>query len=216
MGKDTNKTGDETEYVSAKADKDLLVAEIKEIMKDVAQQVERLPVAQKVVEKAREVAEEMEKNPMAAKVIERMKSTAEEVDKSELAAQMRKAVKDTAESIEKSPLLSAAHRVLLAGIGAVALAQDEIEDFINRLVERGQIAESDGKKLLKEILEKRKSVLAKTAEPAEAPKQAADALDKRVEDAMARMNIPSKDEIEALSAKITLLTKKVDELKKQS
>lgn len=215
MVKDVKKTADGKGPASAKTDNDPLVAEIRETVIDIAQQVERLPVTQKIVGKAKDVAEEMEKHPMAAKIIERMKSTAEEVDKSELAAQMRKAVKDTAESIEKSPLLGAAHRVLLAGIGAVALAQDEIEDFINRLVERGQIAESDGKKLLKEILEKRKAVLAKTAEPVEAPKQAVDELEKRVEDAMVRMNIPSKDEIEALSAKITLLTKKVDELKRQ-
>ena len=32
---------------------------------------------------------------------------------------------------------------------------------------------------------------------------------------MARMNVPSKDEIATLSAKITALTKKVEELKKQ-
>lgn len=132
-----------------------------------------------------------------------------------LADQVRKAVKDTADNLERSPLLGIAHRVLLAGIGAVALAQDEIEDFTNRLVERGQIAEADGKKMLKDVLEKRKSALEKTAGWADAPKRAADEIEKRVEDIMDKMNIPTKDEIEALSAKITALTRKVDELKKQ-
>ena len=151
---------------------------------------------------------------MAAKVIERVKTAADEVDKSQLAANVRKAVKDTATSIEKSPLLAAAHRVLLAGVGAVALAQEEIEDFVNRLVERGEVAEADGKKMLKDVLEKRKTVLEKTAEVIENPKKALDDMEKRVEEAIAKMNIPSKDEIEALGAKITALTKKVDELKK--
>ncbi len=215
-----------------------LVAELKATVKDVVETVEKLPVTQKVVEVAKDVAEEVEKNPMAAKVLERVKGAAEEVEKSQIAEQVRKAVKDTAEGIEKSPLLGAAHRVLLAGIGAVALAQEEIEDFVNRLVERGQIAESDAKRMLKDVLEKRKTVLEKTAELveapsraaaelaeapkraaaglAEAPKRAADELEKRVEDILARMNIPTKDEIEALSAKITALTKKVEELKKQA
>ena len=39
-------------------------------------------------------------------------------------------------------------------------------------------------------------------------------LDRRVEELLHRLNIPSKADIEALSAKIAALTKKVDELKK--
>ena len=38
-------------------------------------------------------------------------------------------------------------------------------------------------------------------------------FDKRVEELLDRMNVPSKSDIEALSAKISALTKKVDELK---
>jgi polyhydroxyalkanoate synthesis regulator phasin len=36
----------------------------------------------------------------------------------------------------------------------------------------------------------------------------------RMEDLLGRMNVPTKNDIDALSAKITALTKKVDELKK--
>ena len=84
------------------------------------------------------------------------------------------------------------------------MAQDEMEDFVNKLVERGQIAESDGRKLLKDVTDRRK----KQAQKAESE------LDKRVEDILSRMNIPTKGEIEALGTKITALTKKVEELKK--
>ena len=45
-------------------------------------------------------------------------------------------------------------------------------------------------------------------------KKAGDELDKRVEELLGRMNVPTKGDIEALSAKITALTKKVDELKR--
>ena len=108
------------------------------------------------------------------------------------------------EKAERSPLLEAARKVLLASIGAVALAQEEIEEFVQRLVERGEIAEKDGRKLVREVMDKRK----KSAEKAE------DEVSKRVESVMDRMSVPSKADIDALSEKISILTKKVDELKK--
>ena len=48
----------------------------------------------------------------------------------------------------------------------------------------------------------------------EGPKKIADDLEQRIEGVLARMNIPTKEEIETLTAKITALTHKVDELKK--
>lgn len=105
---------------------------------------------------------------------------------------------------ERNALLEAARKVLLAGIGAVALAQDEIEDFVNRLVERGEIAEKDGRKLVREVMDRRK----KDAEKAE------DEFSKRVEEILDRMNVPTKGDIETLGEKIANLTKKVEDLKK--
>jgi poly(hydroxyalkanoate) granule-associated protein len=105
---------------------------------------------------------------------------------------------------EKNQFVEIARKVLLAGIGAVALAQEEVEDFINRLVERGEIAEKDGRKLMNEMMERRK----KNTEKAE------DEVSKRVEEILNRMNVPTKADIEALGEKIAVLSKKVDELKK--
>jgi polyhydroxyalkanoate synthesis regulator phasin len=39
-------------------------------------------------------------------------------------------------------------------------------------------------------------------------------MEKRVEDLLTRMNVPTKSDIQNLSAKIEALSKKVDELKK--
>jgi poly(hydroxyalkanoate) granule-associated protein len=100
-------------------------------------------------------------------------------------------------------LLAGVRRVLMAGVGAVALAQEEVEEFVKKLVDRGEIAEKDGRKLVDDILEKRKS----RAQKAE------DALETRVEGLLDRMNVPSKSDIDELSKKITLLAQKVDELK---
>ena len=103
-----------------------------------------------------------------------------------------------------NPLLEASRKVLLAAIGAVALAQDEIEDFVDKLVERGEIAEKDGKKLVREVMDKRK----KEAKDVE------DETTKRVHDVLDRMNVPSKKDIDILGEKIAVLTQKVEELKK--
>ncbi len=105
---------------------------------------------------------------------------------------------------ERSPLYEAARKVLMAGIGAVALAQDEVENFISKLVERGELAEKDARKLLDEVASKRKE----TAQKAESQ------VEKRLEDILSRMNVPTKSDIQALSEKIAALTAKVEELKK--
>ena len=105
---------------------------------------------------------------------------------------------------EGNPILGLLRRVLLAGVGVVVLTQEEIEKVVTRLVERGEIAEQDGKKLVHEVMDKRKK----------GAKKAEDEMDKRVTEILDRMNVPTKSDIEALSAKITVLTKKVDELKK--
>jgi poly(hydroxyalkanoate) granule-associated protein len=118
-------------------------------------------------------------------------------------AEVKVKVEEPAEE-EVNPLLGMARKVLLAGMGAVVLTQEEMEKFVARLVERGEIAEKDGKKLVQDVLAKRK----KEAQKAE------DELSKRIEEQLDRLNIPTKSDIEALSAKITALTKKVDELKK--
>jgi polyhydroxyalkanoate synthesis regulator phasin len=110
------------------------------------------------------------------------------------------------EEKERMSLVEALRKVLLASIGAVALAQEEMEDLVNKLVERGEIAEKEGRSLVRDVVEKRRKEARK----------AQDELDGRIEGVLERMNVPTKSDIEALSAKITALTKKIDELKKQS
>ena len=112
-------------------------------------------------------------------------------------------VVETNETEEHNLFVGAVRKVLLASIGAVALAQEEIEDFINRLIERGEIAEKDGKKLVREIMDKRR----KDAEHVE------DKINSRVESVMDRMSVPSKADIDTLSEKINALSKKIDALK---
>jgi len=106
--------------------------------------------------------------------------------------------------VEEASILESLRRVLLASIGVVALTIEEIGELVDKLVERGEIAEQEGKKLVIEIKEKRKK---KTDE-------AEDIASSRMREMMDKMDIPTKSDIDDLSAKITTLSKKVDELKK--
>jgi poly(hydroxyalkanoate) granule-associated protein len=106
--------------------------------------------------------------------------------------------------IEEASILESLRRVLLASVGVVALTIEEIGELVDKLVERGEIAEQEGKKLVTEIKEKRKK---KTDE-------AEDMASSRMREMMNKMDIPTKSDIDDLSAKIATLSKKVDELKK--
>ena len=106
--------------------------------------------------------------------------------------------------VEEASILESLRRVLLASVGVVALTIEEMGDLVDKLVERGEIAEQEGKKLVNEIKEKR---MKKTDE-------AEDAASTRMREMMDKMDIPTKSDIDALSAKIATLSKKVDELKK--
>jgi poly(hydroxyalkanoate) granule-associated protein len=117
-----------------------------------------------------------------------------------------KVVEDAGESQDKeqSQMFGLLRKVVLATIGAAAIAQEEVEALVKRLVERGEIAERDGKKLVQEMMEKRKSQTVKLEND----------LSKNLESALEKLSVPSKADVDALGQKITALSKKIDELKK--
>jgi len=105
---------------------------------------------------------------------------------------------------EHSPFFEAARKVLLASVGVVAVAQDELEDFVEKLIDRGEIAEKDGKKLLREMIEKRKKRSQEVEEE----------MSRKVKETMEHMNIPTRGDLEKLTSSIAALSKKIDELVK--
>ncbi len=115
-------------------------------------------------------------------------------------------VEDVQAEMEKgqTQLTELLRKALLATLGAAVIAQEEIETLINKLIERGEIAEKDGKKLMHEMMEKRKKQT----------KSVEDGVNKNLKDVLDRMNIPTKSDIDTLSVKISNLSKKIDDLKK--
>lgn len=118
-------------------------------------------------------------------------------------------MKDSATS-----MTTLARKVLLASVGAVALTKDEIEQFVSRLVERGEIAEQDGRKMVKDVLARRRAQTEQAEEEVEKQMEKAEnVLDERIEAMLTRLNVPTKNDIDTLSQKITALSAKVDALK---
>ena len=105
-------------------------------------------------------------------------------------------------------LVEGLRKVLLASIGAVAMTRDEVEVFVNKLVERGELAQKDGEKLVKELR-------SRVRESRPQVQKVGERVEHGVEEFLNRLNIPSKRDIDDLSAKIAQLSARVDELRKQ-
>lgn len=102
-------------------------------------------------------------------------------------------------------LFEVARKIMLAGIGAASIAQEEFETFINKLIERGEIAEKDGRKLIEELKEKREAKI----------KEHEERLEKKIEESLLRLGVPTQKDFKELSNKIAALTKKIDQLTKE-
>lgn len=127
--------------------------------------------------------------------------------------------------VQSANLYLLARKVLLAGMGAVALSMEEAQEFVEKLVERGEIAEADAQKLMQELrkraqrsekeavkaTKKAEKVTKKTTE--KVAKKAEGALEETVETVLKSLNVPSKSDVDTLSKKISELSRKVDALR---
>ena len=115
--------------------------------------------------------------------------------------------------VQSANLYLVVRKALLASLGTVALTADEAGELFSRLVERGEIAESDAQKIVADLrtqTRKREEETTKTRD--EMNKKAGKALEDSVETILNRLNVPNKAEIEELSRKIGLLSEKVNTL----
>lgn len=86
-------------------------------------------------------------------------------------------------------------KVFLASIGAAVVAEEEVVNLINRFVEKGEIAEKDGKEMIKEILDKREKEAKETIEKIRGTNT---------------VKVATKADIEALQEKLDILAAKLD------
>ena len=115
-----------------------------------------------------------------------------------------------------------AHKIWLAGLGALAVAEEEGSKLFKNLVEQGERFEAEGKQKLKEAKKdadaasaRAKKVAEETAERARraaegAWEQLGGAFDDKLAKALHRIGVPTREEINALSRRIEELTRAVE------
>lgn len=109
------------------------------------------------------------------------------------------AKKQTTKDVQED-LKDSAHRVWLAGLGALAAAEEEGGKLFKKLVEKGEKLESRGKERFDEAKDKAGDVWS------EVEKKMDDAVTK----ALHRIGVPSRDEIRNLTKRVEELSAKVE------
>ena len=119
--------------------------------------------------------------------------------------------------VQSANLYLLVRKALMASLGAVALTAEEANEFVSRLVERGEIAEADAQRLIGELrAQGRKQEEEASRARDELTRKAGMALEESVETILHQINAPDKAEIEELSRKIGVLNDKVTALTNRS
>src|SRR5689334_15309131 len=105
---------------------------------------------------------------------------------------------------EQPSLGEALHKLLLAGIGAVAITRDETEKLVKQMQERGELARKDSEKAVTDI--------AQRLRPQQPLPRIEMPLQNGFEQFLNRLNIPSKRDIDNLSAKIAQISARIETL----
>src|SRR5436305_826169 len=105
----------------------------------------------------------------------------------------------------------------LAGLGALAAAEQEGSKVFSRLVERGRDVEARGKESAAGVKEQAKSTVDNVkSQASEAWSGLGDKVDETLTAALHRLGVPTRDEIRNLTQKIEELNAKVEHLKPRS
>lgn len=90
----------------------------------------------------------------------------------------------------------------------VEKTQEDVNQMLEKMIERGSAVEEDGRAKINELIESRKKQVDKTVNVAQ------DSLEGRIETVLHSMNVPTKSDIDTLNKKIATLTRKVNALVK--
>jgi poly(hydroxyalkanoate) granule-associated protein len=115
-------------------------------------------------------------------------------------------VKKESEKEEEYSLQDMMKRMMLAGVGAISIIHEELEQHIDKLVERGEITQKDREEMIARMKERRQKFMHHRRDYAR----------KHVSDVLENLDVASRTDIDTLTQKITDLEKKIDELNKPS
>ena len=110
----------------------------------------------------------------------------------------------------QNDIMDSAHKVWLAGLGAVSVAEEKGGQFFQELIDKGQKLESRSKK----EMEKAKGTMSGVKTVAESYWETfGRTLDDKMTSVIHRIGVPTKDEIETLTKKVEDLTASIDKLR---
>jgi len=104
-------------------------------------------------------------------------------------------------------LKESAHRIWLAGLGALAAAEQEGSKVFSRLVERGKEFEAKGRVEVKDQVDRAKATAETTWD------NMSGKMDEMVTSALHRMGVPTREEIRRLTLKVEELNSKIESLR---
>ncbi|MBW8875056.1 MAG: phasin family protein [Acidobacteria bacterium] len=111
-------------------------------------------------------------------------------------------------------LKDSVHRIWLAGLGALAAAEEEGSKLFSRLVDRGRDVEAKGKVEVDKVNEKVRVEVDKAKAKAESAfENWGDKLDEKLSSALNRLGVPTRDEIRNLTLRVEELNAKIETLK---
>lgn len=180
------------------------------------------PAVKKTASDAKKTAADVKKAVAEVEPVEKAeamtKKAAASVKKTtkKVAAETEQAQNEMVSGVKKYAkyVTEPAHQMYLVSLGAVALAQEEFVDLYHKLADEGATHNKDGLKMLRRAEKASKDEVTDVQGKVEDKLAAAtDTVETTVEKVLARLNVPTKADIERLSKKITELSEKVDELK---
>ena len=114
----------------------------------------------------------------------------------------------------QADLKDSAHKIWLAGLGALSAAEEGGAKVFKNLVERGEAFEKSGRKTYGEAKDKVEETAEKVKDRAETTWDKVESrLDEAVTAALGRLGVPSRDEIATLTQRVEELTAVVEKLK---
>ncbi len=106
----------------------------------------------------------------------------------------------------RNPVAAGVESALRATIGLFSMGKEEAEAIINRMIERGELAEKDGRRILSGLYER----------PKQSAKQVNQKVESVIDDAMLgilnMLNVPTRSDLQSLTEKINELAEKVEAL----
>jgi poly(hydroxyalkanoate) granule-associated protein len=116
----------------------------------------------------------------------------------------------TQEKKVQEELKESVHRIWLAGLGALAAAEEEGSKIFSRLVDRGRDVESRGKVEVEKVKENVDRFKAKAETTFESW---GERFDERLTATLHRLGVPTRDEIRNLTQRVEELNAKIEQLK---